>query len=140
MIPPHSNATTIPNAVAEPFTISPLQDTKNGLVGFQIRGPLDDSGWSELGKACANLSGRFRLLDFSPVTQCHTSLEEAAAFGRSLVRSAAKDRPIYLMVVPGDLLFGLCRMVQMTLDTACLSAGVFRTIPAALLCLEQNQP
>jgi len=100
---------------------------------------LDHNGWSELGKACANLRGRHRLLDFSSVTQCHTSLEEAAAFGRDLARSAAKDRPIHLMVVPGDLLSGLCRMVQMTLDSACLSAGVFRTVPAALLWLEQNR-
>jgi len=138
-LPPSGSGTPPPaNHSRSPLIIKPIDRPEEGIAGLSISGALEEAGWSALAEVCANLEGTTHVLDFTDVLACHSLLEDAAAFGRHLIRSAGTRRPCYLMVAPRDLMFGMCRRVQMTMDDACLSVGVFRTLPMALLWLKQN--
>ena len=107
---------------------------------LRIHGQLTEAGWPALAEACGKVPGRLRVLDFSGVTHCQTATEDAASFGRRLGRqSAATPEPsCHIMIAPGDLLFGLCRIIQMNLDMARIKAAVFRSVTAATHWLEEE--
>ena len=115
-------------------------ELRNHLPVLQIKGGLTDAGWLQVAEACARLTGPLRVLDFSGVTHCKTTSEDAASFARQLARekAATPDRPSYVLIAPGDLLFGLCRVIQMNLDMARMKACVSRSVAAATRWLEQE--
>ena len=120
---------------------SPAFETdQHGVPIPAVRGALGGDGWQAICEACCQLTGRILVLDFSGVTHCQTSLDDASSFGRQLARQAIFNPPLpcHVLIAPGDLLFGLCRVVQMNLDTAGLNAAVFRSAGAALKWLEQE--
>ncbi len=126
---------------AEPaLSFELTQQTCHGIPVLQIKGKLTDEGWPVLAQVCGAMSGRIRVLDFTGVTHCGTTSEDAASFGRMVARqsSAAGVRPCLVLVAPGDLIFGLSRVVQMNLDMAGVTAAVFRSVPSAVHWLEEE--
>lgn len=138
-LPPSCSGTTpFANHSPSPLIIRPIAKPEDGIAGLSISGALEEVGWNALAEVCAKLEGTTHLLDFSGVISCHSSLEDAATFGFRLIRGAGTSRPSYLMVARGDLMFGMCRRVQIALDDACMRVNVFRTLSMALLWLKQN--
>jgi hypothetical protein len=122
--------------------VSHLGAGRYGVPVLSVSGGLGPEGWPLIREACRQMCGRTRLLDFSGVTHVQTSLDDAAAFGRQLARQSVFNPrlPCHLLIAPGDLLFGLCRVIEMNLDTAGLKAVVFRSVGAALKWLgEENR-
>lgn len=115
--------------------------SRPGLPLLSISGALGPEGWQHIREACSSMTGRIRGLDFSGVTHVQTTTDDAASFGRQLVRQSIfhPRLPRHLFIAPGDLLYGLCRIVAMNLDHAGIGASVFRSLDAALLALEQEK-
>ena len=116
------------------------QDPGHGLPVLGIHGALTGTGWTHLAAACSRMTGPLRVLDFTGVTLCRTTSDDAGQFGRQLARQPANhaERPCHVLVAPGDLLFGLCRVIQMNLDMALMKASVVRTTAAATRWLQQE--
>ena len=129
-----------PSLMENQLTITLTRSDEHAVPILSISGALGSEGWQVICEACGTMPGRTRILDFSRVTHCQTSLDDASSFGRQLARQAIFNPmlPCHVLIAPGDLLFGLCRVVQMNLDTAGLHAAVFRSIGAALKWLEQE--
>ena len=129
-----------PSLMQNQLTVTLMEADQHGVPILEVGGALGGEGWQVICEACSQLPGRTRVLDFSGVTHCQTSLDDASSFGRQLARQAIFNPmlPCHVLIAPGDLLFGLCRVVQMNLDTAGLSAAVFRSVGAALKWLEQE--
>jgi hypothetical protein len=132
-----------PDSLPQPTSAFSLTASpRHQLPVLRIEGPFSDESWLGLVLICKELEGSVRILDFSGVTHCQTSTDDAAAFGRQLARHAMTSfaRPHHVLIAPGDLLFGLCRVIQMNLDMAQIKAGVFRTLDSAVKWLgEENQ-
>ncbi len=129
-----------PSLMENQLTVTITGADRHGVPILSINGALGSEGWQLIREACGPLPGRTRILDFSGVTHCQTSLDDASSFGRQLARQAVFNPmlPCHLLIAPGDLLFGLCRVVQMNLDTAGLNAAVFCSVGAAFKWLEQE--
>lgn len=129
-----------PSLMQNQLNVSLLEADQRGVPILAVRGALSGEGWQVICDACGQLPGRIRVLDFSGVTHCQTSLDDASSFGRQLARQAIFNPmlPCHVLIAPGDLLFGLCRVVQMNLDTAGLNAAVFRSVGAALKWLDEE--
>lgn len=120
--------------------VTRLGASRYGLPLLSVSGGLGADGWQVIREACRQMNGRTRVLDFSGVTHVQTSLDDAASFGRQLARQSVFNPrlPCHVFIAPGDLLFGLCRVVEMNLDTAGLTAVVFRSLGAALKWLARE--
>ncbi len=125
---------------ANQLQVSHLGASRYGLPLLSVSGALGPEGWAVIREACRQMSGRTRLLDFSGVSHIQTSLDDAAAFGRQLARQSVFNPrlPCHVLIAPGDLLFGLCRVIEMNLDTSGLKAVVFRSVGSALKWLAQE--
>lgn len=117
-----------------------IRDPLRELPILQIKGKLTDEGWSRIAGATSRMSGPLKVLDFSGITHCQTTSDDAASFGRQLARQKVgpEDTNCHVLVAPGDLLFGLCRVVQVNLDMAGIQAAVFRSVTTATRWLEQE--
>lgn len=116
-------------------------DPHHQLPVLGLFGHLSEDCWAGLASVCNDLPDPVVVFDFTNVTHCQTSTDDAAAFGRQLARqaSATPSRSHHALIAPGDLLYGLCRVIQMNLDMAHLKAGVFRSLDSALKWLKEEK-
>jgi hypothetical protein len=129
----HASNSSFPPKNQPAFMLELTHSLLPGIPVYQVHGALADQGWGSLVEACGLEPSHLRVIDFSGVTHCDSQTSDAASFARRLSRegSPMTSSACHVLIAPGDLLFGFCRVIQSHLDMAGQKAAVVRSLTAA---------